>query len=195
MEGPTFRSARNGPVNPPMGLQTDRLRLRSWRESDREPFASLNADPRVMEYFPAALSSEESHAMADSIHAHIERHGWGLWAVEIPGVTSFAGFIGLATPRFDAHFTPCTEIGWRLGQPFWGYGYATEGALAVLAFAFHTLELSEVVSFTTETNLPSRRVMERIGMTRNPSDDFDHPSLPVGHRLRRHVLYRKSRMA
>jgi RimJ/RimL family protein N-acetyltransferase len=148
-----------------------------------------------MEYFPAALSSAESHALADGIQAHIERHGWGLWAVEIPGVTSFAGFIGLATPRFDAHFTPCTEIGWRLDRAFWGYGYATEGALAVLTFAFETLELREVVSFTAETNLPSRRVMERIGMTHNSNDDFDHPNLPVDHRLRRHVLYRKSQTA
>jgi RimJ/RimL family protein N-acetyltransferase len=145
-----------------------------------------------MEYFPATLSSEESNAMADHIQAHIERQGWGLWAVEIPRVTSFAGFIGLATPRFDAHFMPCTEIGWRLDSAFWGHGYATEGALAVLAFAFETLELHEVVSLTAETNLPSRRVMERIGMTHNSSDDFDHPNLPVGHRLRRHVLYRKS---
>lgn len=146
-----------------------------------------------MAYFPSTLSKAESHALADTIQAHLEENGWGLWALAIPGVASFAGFIGLSRPRFEAHFTPCTEIGWRLGPEFWGRGYATEGARAVLAFGFETLGLSEIVSFTTESNWPSRRVMERIGMTHNPDDDFDHPRLPVRHRLRRHVLYRKSR--
>ena len=146
-----------------------------------------------MEYFPTTLCREESDAVADSIQSHLEQNGWGLWAVEIPDVTSFAGFIGLARPRFEAHFTPCIEIGWRLGPEFWGHGYATEGAWAVLTFAFHALNLSEVVSLTAETNRRSRRVMERIGMTHSPADDFDHPDLPLGHALRRHVLYRKSK--
>jgi RimJ/RimL family protein N-acetyltransferase len=115
--------------------------------------------------------------------------------VEIPGAASFAGFIGLARPRFDAHFTPCTEVGWRLGPHWWGRGYATEGARAALEFGFRELNLDEVVSFAAETNVPSRRVMERIGMIRNPIDDFDHPDLPAGHTLRRHVLYRKRRSA
>ena len=174
----------------PIELRTDRLRLRQWLTSDREAFARLNADARVMEYLPAVLSREESDALAVRIETHIDQHGWGLWAVEIPSVTSFAGYIGLSTPRFDAHFTPCTEIGWRLASDFWGSGYATEGALAVLAFGFRTLRLDEIVSFTVPGNLPSRRVMERIGMAYNPSDDFEHPTLPEGHRLRRHVLYR-----
>jgi 3-dehydroquinate dehydratase / shikimate dehydrogenase len=146
-----------------------------------------------MAYFPSTLSGAESHALADTIQAHIEENGWGLWALAIPGVAAFAGFIGLSRPRFEAHFTPCTEIGWRLGPEFWGHGYATEGARSVLRFGFETLALDEIVSFTTESNWPSRRVMERIGMTHNPDDDFDHPRLPARHRLRRHVLYRKSR--
>jgi 3-dehydroquinate dehydratase / shikimate dehydrogenase len=174
-------------------LRTERLWLRPWTDADRHPFARLNADRRVMAYFPSTLSTAESHALAETIQGHLEEHGWGLWAVEIPGVASFAGFIGLSRPRFEAHFTPCTEIGWRLGPEFWGRGYATEGALAVLGFGFASLRLGEIVSFTTESNWPSRRVMERIGMTHDPRDDFDHPRLRAGHRLRRHVLYRKPR--
>jgi RimJ/RimL family protein N-acetyltransferase len=176
-----------------MELRSARLRLRPWLASDRERFAALNADPQVMRYFPALLSRDESDALANRIDAHLEQHGWGLWAVEIPGVAPFAGYVGLATPHFDAPFTPCVEIGWRLAAEFWGRGYATEGALKVLAFGFQELGLNEIVSFTTEANLPSRRVMERIGMTRDAADDFDHPGLPAGHELRRHVLYRKVR--
>jgi RimJ/RimL family protein N-acetyltransferase len=176
-----------------MELHTARLRLRAWRDSDREPFARLNADPRVMQYFAAPLTVEESDQLASRIQAHLEQYGWGLWAVEVIEGAAFAGFIGLMQPRFDAHFTPCTEIGWRLAPAFWGQGYAAEGASAALAFAFDELELAEVVSLTTESNWRSRRVMERIGMTRNPADDFEHPGLPVGHVLRRHVLYRKVR--
>jgi len=145
-----------------------------------------------MEYFPEALSREKSDALADAIRAHIEEHGCGLWAVEIPGVASFAGYVGLAMPRFEAHFTPCTEIGWRLASSFWGHGYATEGALAVMAFGFQTLGLNEIVSLAASDNHQSRRVMERLGMVRNPEDDFDHPAIRVGHKLRRHVLYRKN---
>jgi RimJ/RimL family protein N-acetyltransferase len=176
-------------------LRTDRLLLRQWRAADREMFARLNADAQVMQHFATVLSREESDRLADRIESHIAQHAWGLWAVEIPTVAPFIGFIGLARPRFTAHFTPCTEIGWRLCAEGWGHGYATEGALAVLAFGLHTLGLNEVVSFTVPNNVRSRRVMERIGMTHNPSDDFDHPELSVGHRLRRHVLYRSSKAA
>jgi RimJ/RimL family protein N-acetyltransferase len=143
-----------------------------------------------MEYFPAVLSREESDTLAERIQGQIEQYGWGLWAVEIPDVAPFIGFIGLSTPRFDTRFTPCTEIGWRLAHDFWGNGYATEGAQAVLTFGFNCLRLDEIVSFTVPDNVRSRRVMERIGMVHNPVDDFDHPDLPAGHRLRRHVLYR-----
>ena len=173
-------------------LHTKRLRLRSWRDADKAAFGRMNADPDVMRYFPAPLSSAESDALADAIRSHIDRLGWGLWAVEVTGVMPFAGYIGLARPRFESHFTPCVEIGWRLSRDAWGHGYAIEGALAALSFGFTELGLDEIVSFTTDANQRSRRVMERIGMTHDLSDDFDHPFLPAGHPLRRHVLYRKS---
>jgi len=177
----------------PAELRTDRLYLRRWRPGDRAPFAALNADPQVMEYLPAPLPREGSDALAARIEAHFEQHGFGLWAVEIPGVAPFAGFIGLSVPRFEAHFTPCVEIGWRLASEHWGSGFATEGARAALAFGFERLALAEIVSFTVPDNRPSRRVMEKLGMSHDPRDDFDHPLLPEGHRLRRHVLYRSAR--
>lgn len=174
-------------------LETPRLRLRRWRSEDRAAFAALNADPRVVEFLPGPLSHAESDAVADRIVAHFAEHGFGLWAVEILGVAPFAGFIGLSQPRFTAAFTPCVEIGWRLAAEHWGRGYATEGARAALAFGFEPLGLTEIVSFTVPENLRSRRVMEKLGMTRDPAEDFDHPLLPAGHRLRRHVLYRVAR--
>lgn len=171
-------------------IRTERLLLRYWRRSDRAPFAALNADPRVREFFPGCLTRQKSDASVDEIEAHIDRHGFGLWAVEVPGVTAFAGFIGLSVPRFEAHFTPCVEIGWRLSADCWGHGYATEGARACLEYGFNQLDRTEIVSMTTVGNVRSRRVMEKIGMIRDPEDDFDHPGIPVGHPLRRHVLYR-----
>lgn len=177
----------------PEELRTTRLRLRRWQPADRELFAALNADPRVMEHFPATLSREESDARAAFIEAQFEEHGFGLWAVEIVNVTRFAGFIGLSIPRFKAHFTPCVEIGWRLAAEHWGRGYATEGARAALAFGFDVLALKEIVSYTVPANVRSRRVMERIGMMNDPAGDFDHPLLPEQHPLRRHVLYRMTR--
>jgi len=171
----------------PLELGTARLRLRRWLPEDRSAFAAINADPRVMAHFPETLTREESDAMADRIAAHFDAHGFGLWAVEIHGVTPFAGFVGLSVPRFDAHFMPAIEIGWRLAADRWGRGYATEGATAVLAFAFGALGLDEVVSFAVPANTPSRRVMERLGMTHDPADDFDHPNRPPP--TRRHVLY------
>jgi RimJ/RimL family protein N-acetyltransferase len=153
----------------------------------------MNADPRVTEYLPGPLSEEESDAFIARIEDHFEQHSFGLWAVEICNVASFAGYLGLLVPRFEAHFTPCVEIGWRLSAEHWGQGYATEGARAALAFGFEVLGLEEIVSFTVPGNRRSRRVMERIGMAHNPADDFDHPLLPEGHPLRRHVLYRITR--
>jgi ribosomal-protein-alanine N-acetyltransferase len=171
-------------------IETARTRLRRWLPADRPPFAAMNADPAVMEHYPAPLSAADSDALADRIEEHFGHHGFGLWALEVPGVAPFAGYVGLAVPRFDAPFTPCVEIGWRLGHAHWGCGYASEAARAVLAFGFERLGLPEIVSFTVPDNVRSRRVMERIGMTRDPGDDFDHPLLPPGHPLRRHVLYR-----
>ncbi|HWG21068.1 MAG TPA: GNAT family N-acetyltransferase [Terracidiphilus sp.] len=174
------------------GLSTDRLLLRHWRESDREPFARINADPRVMEHYPAPLAREQSDALIDRIEAHFEARGFGLWAAELRDTGQLAGYIGLSVPTFQAHFTPCVEIGWRLDADRWGRGLATEGARAVLHHAFTALGLNEIVSFATPANLRSRRVMEKLGMTHNPAEDFDHPGLPEGHPLRRHVLYRKA---
>jgi RimJ/RimL family protein N-acetyltransferase len=179
----------------PLEIASDRLRLRRWLPSDRGPFAEMNADLSVMEFFPAVLSREESDELAARIEAHFDQFGFGIWAVEIPEITPFAGFIGLSIPRFEASFTPCVEIGWRLARQYWGRGYATEGARAALAFGFETLQLDEIVSFTVPTNVRSRRVMEQLGMTHRPGDDFDHPLLPEGHALRRHVLYRIGRPA
>jgi RimJ/RimL family protein N-acetyltransferase len=173
-------------------LTTDRLRLRQWGEDDLAPFAALNRDPEVMHYFSRQLTREESDRLASYIAGMIDLHGWGLWAVEVQGGAPFIGFVGLNEPEFDAHFTPATEVGWRLHRDHWGHGYATEAAAAALTFAFEELQLAEVVSFTTAGNGRSRRVMERLGMTCDPSDDFDHPSVPDGP-LRRHVLYRIGR--
>ncbi|WP_161913023.1 GNAT family N-acetyltransferase [Methylosinus sp. C49] len=171
-------------------LITERLRLRAWRDSDREPFAALNADLRVMKHFSRPLDRAQSDAFADRAQAKLVKSGFGLWAVEAPGVAPFLGFVGLAEPAFVAHFTPCVEIGWRLARQHWGQGYATEAARAVLDHAFRVLGLSEVVSFTAQGNQRSRRVMERLGMSYEASDDFDYPNFPVGHESRRHVLYR-----
>lgn len=174
-------------------IRTERLLLRRWRPGDRDPYAALNADPRVMEHFPETLSREESDASADRIDASFDANGFGFWAVEIPGLTPFAGFVGLSIPRFEAPFTPCVEVGWRLAAEHWGRGYATEGALASVAFGFERIGLPEIVSFTVPANRASRRVMEKIGMLRDENGDFDHPLLPEGHPLRRHVLYRITR--
>lgn len=176
-----------------MILETPRLVLREWRAEDSEPFARLNADPVVMEFMPAPLSREESDRFVDRIVANLREQGFGLYAAEHRADAKFVGFIGLATPSFEAHFTPCVEIGWRLAAPYWSQGLATEGARAVVRYAFETLQLPELVSFTTVENLRSRRVMEKLGMARDPSEDFDHPRLADGHPLRRHVLYRLRR--
>ena len=174
-------------------MRTERLLLRRWRGEDRAPFAALNADPRVMEHFPAVLSRAESDALAERIEAHFAEHGFGLWALEAPGVASFVGYVGLVWARFAAPFTPCVEVGWRLAAEHWGRGYAPEAARAAAAHGFGELGLREIVSFTVPANANSRRVMEKLGMIRDPADDFDHPALPPGHRLRRHVLYRLAR--
>jgi ribosomal-protein-alanine N-acetyltransferase len=155
----------------------------------------MNADPVVMAHLERPLTADESDGFVAAIEAHFESHGFGLWAVEVDGGEPFIGFVGLWPPRFDGHFTPAIEIGWRLAKTHWGRGYATEAARAALQFGFEELDLQEIVSFTTPENVPSQRVMERIGMHHDPADDFDHPRFPPGHRLSRHVLFRLRRNA
>ncbi len=169
---------------------TPRLRLRRWREEDLAPFAAMNADARVMEHMPGVMSVAETEALLARIEAHFEAEGFGLWAVERRDSGAFIGYVGLLRVPFEAHFTPAVEIGWRLGAAHWGAGFATEAARVVLDYAFETLGLEEVVSFTAVVNTRSWRVMERLGMTHDAAEDFDHPRLEAGHPLRRHVLYR-----
>jgi RimJ/RimL family protein N-acetyltransferase len=171
-------------------LETPRLLLRPWLDGDREPFRRMNADPRVMEFFAAPLSPAETDAMIGRIQAHMAQHGFGFFAAELRDTGEFIGMIGLAHVPFQAHFAPCIEIGWRLRPDHWNRGLATEGARECLRYASQSLALPEVVAFTVPANLPSRRVMEKLGMTHNPADDFEHPRLPQGHALRPHVLYR-----
>ncbi len=170
-------------------LETQRLLLRGWRPEDRTPFAALNADPEVMRHFPAPLTRRESDALADRIETYMERVGWGLWAMEERATGRFLGFTGLARPNFEAPFMPAVEIGWRLDRAAWGHGFATEAARAAAAFGFDQLELEEIVAFTVAANERSVAVMRRLGMTRDPAGDFDHPLVQSPH-LRRHVLYR-----
>lgn len=176
----------------PIELDTQRLRLRQWTEPDRKPFAALNADPRVMEFFPAALSHAESNSLADRCEARINERGWGLWAVETKAEREFIGFVGLHVPTAVLPFCPCVEIGWRLAAPFWGRGFATEAARAAIDLGFGQIGLDEIVSYTSILNRRSRAVMERLGMVESKAT-FEHPSIPEGHALREHCLYRLSR--
>jgi 3-dehydroquinate dehydratase/shikimate dehydrogenase len=175
-----------------MTIKTKRLILRPWQESDLEPFAKLNTDPQVMEYFPSIKSYEETVEEYNRILQHFAQHGWGFWAVALPNEIDFIGFIGLRFDDFPAPFTPAVEVGWRLAFNYWGKGYATEGAKAALRYAFDTLNQGEIVSFTTRKNIRSRHVMEKLGMHYDPKGDFDHPKIPEGYPLRRQVLYRIS---
>lgn len=175
----------------PQNLRTERLLMRQWKDSDREPFTAMNADPEVMEHFPATLTPAQSDEFVDRMRDHLERHGWGLWAVEVIETGEFIGFVGLWPAGFDPFRSEeVVEIGWRLTRSTWGQGYATEAARAALRHAFEVVGLSEVVSFTAATNLRSQAVMNRIGMSRDRSSDFDHPRVPEGHPLRPHVVYR-----
>lgn len=179
-------------MNDPV-IKTERLIMRPWKEEDFDSFARLNADPRVMEFFPGVLTQEESDQFAKRICIAMKQQGWGLWAVSIPDVADFIGYICLAPVNFVADFTPAAEVGWRLAYDFWNKGYATEGAEAAVKYGFETLQLDEIVSFTAIQNTRSQKVMEKIGMKHHPEEDFDHPKLAEGHWLRRHVLYRLKR--
>lgn len=175
-------------------IQTARTLLRPWRDEDAAPFAEMSADPAVMEHYPSTLTRAESDAVIERIRGHFAREGFGFWALELPGVTPFAGFVGLGRPEW----MPVVEIGWRLARPYWGHGYATEAARAALAWGFANLTrggepLDEIVAFVVPANGRSQRVMERLGMARDPAADFEHPRIPVGHRLRPHWLFRIER--
>ena len=174
-------------------VRTQRLLLRGWRLDDRAPFAAMNADPSVMAHFPRLQSRAESDAFVDRIEHGWRERGFGLWAVERLDTAEFIGFVGLAAVSFAAAFAPAVEVGWRLAAEHWGRGYASEGGRAALAHGFTSLGLDDIVSFTAETNLKSIAVMERLGMVRDLEADFEHPAVPVGHRVRPHVLYRLSR--
>jgi RimJ/RimL family protein N-acetyltransferase len=171
-------------------LRTERLRLRQWTVADLEPFAEMNADPEVMEFLQGPMEPWRSNRMVDRISESFTWRGYGLWAVEVIDGPRFVGYVGLWDALFEAPFTPAVEVGWRLARSAWGHGYATEGAQAALAFGFTKVGLPEIVSFTATQNQRSRAVMERIGLTRDLDGDFDHPRVPEGSPLRRHVLYR-----
>jgi RimJ/RimL family protein N-acetyltransferase len=171
-------------------LRTERVVLRGWTPADLAALADINSDPRVMEFIGSPMTPEQNSALAVRLEDKFARQGFGFWAVEVPGVAPFVGMVGLNVPDFEAPFMPAVEVGWRLGTAFWGCGYASEAARAALDFGFGVVGLPEIVAFTTVGNIRSRRVMERIGMTRDPEDDFDHPGVPDQSPLRPHVLYR-----
>jgi RimJ/RimL family protein N-acetyltransferase len=171
-------------------LATERLVLRSWRLGDRDPFAAMNADPAVMEFFESPLTRSQSDDLAQRFEVELASRGFCPWAVEEPASGAFIGFVGLHEVSTTLTFSPAVEVGWRLDRPFWGRGYATEAAAASLRFGFETVGVDEIVSMTAVANLRSSRVMERLGMSRDPDGDFEHPSITTGHALRPHVLYR-----
>jgi ribosomal-protein-alanine N-acetyltransferase len=177
----------------PLELRTKRTVLRAWKDSDLPAWCEMNADPEVRKHFESTHTEAQALAEAQRARDAMAQHGWGVWALEIPGVHAFAGFVGLIVPTYDAHFVPCVEIGWRLPRMAWGQGYATEAARAAARFAFDVLDQDEIVAITVPGNTPSRKVMERLGMRHDPAGDFDHPRVSEGHPLRRHVLYRLDR--
>lgn len=174
-------------------LRTERLILRPWRITDLEPFAEINADPKVMEFYPKTLSREESDALAEKIQRDFAERGYGFWAVEAKGIADFIGYIGLNYWNLEMEFAPCVDIGWRIGSPYWGKGYATEGAREVLRYGFEILQLTEIVSMATIHNTRSHRVMMKLGMKSDPAENFEHPKVPRGHPLSLRVLYRLSK--
>ncbi|MFK8329580.1 GNAT family N-acetyltransferase [Pseudomonas sp. BJa5] len=178
---------------PPLELESARLVLRQWQDDDLAEFAAMCADPQVMRYFPAPMTRLESAALIGRIRGHFNEYGFGLWALERKDSGAFIGMTGLLNVSFEADFTPAVEIGWRLARRHWGLGFASEAAWTSLRCAFAQLGLEQVVSFTSESNLPSQKVMQAIGMQQDIEGSFMHPKLPEGHPLRAHVLYRISR--
>jgi ribosomal-protein-alanine N-acetyltransferase len=177
-------------------IETPRLLLRTWHEEDAKPFAGINQDPKVIEFLrDDPMSLEEAQEFIRFTNEQINTRGFGWLAATLKDTHELIGFIGLHIPGFEAEITPCIEIGWRLAQKHWGKGYASEGANALLELGFNKFSLDEIVSFTAKDNIRSAQVMERIGMTRDFNGDFDHPKLPPGHRIRRHIVYRISKEA
>lgn len=174
-------------------LRTERLILRPWRASDLLPFSQINADSRVMEFYPSVMSAEESDALAEKIQKHAMEKKYGFWAIEAPGVANFIGYVGLNYWNLEMSFAPCVDVGWRLGAPFWGKGYATEGAKEALRFGFEECYFSEIVAMATIYNSRSHSVMKKLGMRHDPKENFYHPKLPQDHPLSLRVLYRLSR--
>ena len=180
----------HNPTMPISRLETARLTLRGFTAPDRHPFAAMNQDPEVMAFMSRRLDRSASNLFMERIREHWDAQGFGLWALERRSDGAFLGFAGLSVPAFEAPFMPAVEVGWRLVKEAWGHGYATEAGSAALNFGFTGLGLREIVSFTAVGNDRSRRVMERIGMTHDPRDDFDYPFVPPGHAVHRQVLYR-----
>jgi RimJ/RimL family protein N-acetyltransferase len=176
-------------------IRTERLLLRQFRDDDLLHLSQINRDPAVMEFIGQPLNDDQSKAMIERSRLSWHENGFGKFAVEVPDVADFIGYVGLALPAFHSPFTPCVEIGWRLASQYWGHGYATEGAKSVKDFAFNDIGLREIVSFTALQNYRSRRVMEKIGLIRDPRDDFDHPNVAKDDPLRAHVLYRETRIS
>jgi RimJ/RimL family protein N-acetyltransferase len=178
-------------IAPPDAVCTARLRLRPPGDEDLEAIAAMHADPEVMVHFERPLDRRATRSFMEGAAGHRAEHGFGFWVVERRSVPGAIGLAGLLVPRFEAHFTPCVEVSWRLARAHWGRGYASEAARACLEFGFEALDLEEIVAFTVPANVRSRGLMERLLMVRDPADDFDHPRLAEGHPLRRHVLYRR----
>jgi RimJ/RimL family protein N-acetyltransferase len=177
----------------PTILRTRRLILRRWKESDLLPFIRINADPRVMEFMLGTMTEEETRQSVEHMKKHFDARGFGRWAVEIADSEKFIGFVGISIPSYPLAFSPCVEVAWRICAEEWGKGYAPEAGNEAMRDGFERVGLQEIVSFTTLTNLKSRRVMEKLGMRYCPSEDFNHPMVPADHRLLRHVLYRMSK--
>jgi RimJ/RimL family protein N-acetyltransferase len=179
----------------PIELRTRRCVLHPWKDSDLAPWCAMNADADVRRWFPSPATEEQALGEAGRCRDAIAQRGWGMWALEVPGVLPFAGIVGLHAPHYDAPWTPAVEIGWRLPRAAWGQGLATEAARAALGFGFIELGLRQIVAITVPGNAPSRRVMSRLGMAHDEAGDFDHPLIDAGHPLRLHVLYRLRRDA
>ncbi|WP_095204866.1 GNAT family N-acetyltransferase [Mesorhizobium carmichaelinearum] len=173
-----------------MELRTQRLLMREWKDEDVEPFARMNDDPRVVKYVARLPGRSAIDAWINAQRDHFRKHGYGLWALEEVGTVGLIGYCGLVNVPYHAHFTPAVEIAWRLHPDCWGRGYATEAAVAALAFGFRNLELKQIVANAAVDNVDSRRVMDRLGMSHDPEDDFDHPLKSIADPLRRQVLYR-----